>query len=52
MFIFGVWLVQSERRLSQSALPHKSALDTIKGQHARGEISKEQFDALKQNRGL
>lgn len=50
MLIFGVWLVQSGRRLSQSALPHESALDTIKGQYARGEISKERFDALKQNR--
>lgn len=52
MLIFGVWLVQSERRLSQSALPLESALDSIMGQYARGEISKEQFDAFKQNRGL
>ncbi len=49
--LLGFWLVQGEQRSAESSLSHESALETVKARYARGEITKEQFDALKQNLG-
>lgn len=44
-----VWLIRNANRSGQAIRSSESPLDILKARYARGEITKEQFDAIKQD---
>lgn len=51
-WMFGNWSRDTQTRPPFSAGGHESPLDIVKARYARGEINKEQFDAMRRELGL